>query len=30
VLKPSRMLVSKAALDAIVERAKKVNANKKS
>jgi len=30
VLRPSRMLVSKAALDAIVEKAKKVNANKKS
>jgi large subunit ribosomal protein L4 len=30
VLKPSRMVVSKAALDSIVEAAKKVNANKKS
>jgi large subunit ribosomal protein L4 len=30
VLRPSRMLVSKAALDSIMEKAKRVNANKKS
>ncbi len=30
VLRPSRMLVSKAALDSIIEKAKQVNANKKS